>query len=236
MKRLFKWIGIVLLSPVLLFLILAALLYVPPIQNWVAQRVVAYVSEQTGMEITVDHVDLDFPLDLGIDGVRVINSPDTIADIGRVVADVQFWPLLDGRVVLNALELHQARLNTVNFIDDMRLQGTIGSLTLSSPGIDPTLMEMDLRHPSLKDADLRVYMSDTAAIDTSTTGWHILMDRLKMERTRITVLQDSAALFADSVTHFSAYMEQASISDADIDLGLGRYAFGPIEWEDGSLN
>ncbi len=236
MKRLFKWIGIVLLSPVLLFLILAALLYVPPIQNWVAQRVVAYASEQTGMEIAVDHVDLDFPLDLGIDGVRVINAPDTIADIGRVVADVQFWPLLDGRVVLNALELHQARLNTVNFIDDMRLEGTIGSLTLSSPGIDPALMEMELHHPSLKDADLAVYMSDTAAIDTSTTGWHILMDRLKMERTRITVLQDSAALFTDAVTHFSAYMEQAAISDADIDLGLGRFAFGPIEWEDGSLN
>ena len=36
-KKTFKWITIVLLSPVVLFLVLTALLYVPFIQNWVAQ-------------------------------------------------------------------------------------------------------------------------------------------------------------------------------------------------------
>ena len=134
MKRVFKWIGIVLLSPILLFIILAALLYLPPVQNWVAQKVASYASEQTGMEITVEHVDIDFPLDLGIDGIRVIKprssiEKDTIADIRRAVADVQFWPLLKGMIVLDALELHDAKLNTLDFIDDMRLQGTIGNLS-----------------------------------------------------------------------------------------------------------
>ena len=241
MKRVFKWIGIVLLSPILLFIILAALLYLPPVQNWVAQKVASYASEQTGMEITVEHVDIDFPLDLGIDGIRVIKprssiEKDTIADIRRAVADVQFWPLLKGMIVLDALELHDAKLNTLDFIDDMRLQGTIGNLSFSSPGIDPSQMEMELRKPSLTDADLHIFMSDTAAIDTSTTGWRIHFDRFEMERTNITVLMDSAALFADAVTQIRTRMGQASIADADIDLGLGRFSFGRIDWQDGLLS
>ena len=58
-KKTFKWITIVLLSPVVLFLVLTTLLYVPFIQNWVAQQVVSYASRQTGYNITVEHVDLD---------------------------------------------------------------------------------------------------------------------------------------------------------------------------------
>ena len=52
MRKWLKWIGIAVLTPVLLFIILAALLYVPPIQNWVAQKVVSIASEKTGMEMT----------------------------------------------------------------------------------------------------------------------------------------------------------------------------------------
>ena len=236
MKKAFKWIGIVLLCPILLLLFLAALLYVPPIQNWVAQRVVAYASETTGMEITVGHVDLSFPLDLGVDDVRIIHDGDTIADIRRAVVDVQLWPLLKDRVVIDELELHDAKVNTTDFIGDLRLQGNVGRLSLKSPGIFPTSMEMMLASPSLSDAYLRVYMSDTAAVDTSSGGWRVRFDRFKIERSRIAVIMDSAALFTDSATHIDTYMGRAFIDDADIDLGLGRFAFGGIDWKDGRLS
>ena len=242
MKKRLKWAGVVLLSPVLLFLLLAALLYVPAIQNWVAQRVVSYVSEQTGMEISVEHVDLDFPLDLGLDGLRIVKPDasgrrDTIADIQRAVADVKLWPLLrQGRVVLDALQLRQARLNTLDFIGDLRLQGTIGCLTFTSPGIDLEQMEVELRGPRLSDTDLTVYMSDTAAVDTSTVGWRIRFDRFDLERTRIAVLMDSAARFADATTRINAYMGEGRIDQADLDLGLARFAFGRIDWTDGALS
>lgn len=236
MKKALKWTGIVLLCPVLLILILAALLYVPPIQNWVAQRVAAYASEATGMEITVEHVDLDFPLDLGVDGVRIVNQGDTIADIRRAVVDVQLWPLLKDKVVIDALELNDAKVNTTDFIGDMRLQGTIGQLTFSSPGIHLNTMEMELARPTLRNSDLTVYMSDTAAVDTSGVGWRIRFDRFNLDRSRIAVVIDSAALFPDSATHIQATMGQASIADGDIDLGLGRYAFGKVDWKDGALS
>ena len=56
MKKTLWWIGCVLLSPVLLFVILTILIYLPPVQNWVVDKVAAYASEQTGMEITVNSV------------------------------------------------------------------------------------------------------------------------------------------------------------------------------------
>ena len=241
MKKVFKWIAIVLLSPVLLFIILAALLYVPPIQNWAVQRVVDYISNGSDMNIQVGHVDMDFPLDLGIDGILITkphNSPltthdspltahdspltthhspltthdsplqDTIADIRRAVADVRMLPLLNGIVVLNALELHDAKINTIDFIGDFRLRGTIGNLSFSTPGIDLEKMTVELRKPRLSDTDLMVFMSDTAALDTSTTGWRIRFDRFQLAHTQVGIVIDSTALFPDTATHIRAYMSE----------------------------
>ena len=89
MKKHLKWIGIAVLTPILLFVILAALLYFPPIQNWAVQKVVAIASEKTGMEITVEHVSLEFPLDLGIDGFKAIKQNDSIPHLKDTIADVK---------------------------------------------------------------------------------------------------------------------------------------------------
>ena len=102
MKKAFWWILGILLSPVLLFVVLAVLLYLPPVQNWVVDKVASIASEKTGMQITVGHVNLSFPLDLVIDDFRMIHEGDTIADVENMVVDVQLLPLLDQRVVINA--------------------------------------------------------------------------------------------------------------------------------------
>ena len=236
MKKAFKWIGIVLLSPILLFIILTVLLYVPPIQNWVAQKVASYASEQTGMQITVGHVDLDFPLDLGIDNVRIIKDTDTIADIERAVVDVELWPLFSSKVVLKQLELSKAKLNTIDFIDDIRFKGTLGRLAFSAPEIDLKRESMQLKDLLLSESDLTVYMSDTAAIDTSTQGWHILFNEVKLQRSHLSIVIDSTALFQEPQTCIGTYMEHASISDGDVDLGLAKFSFGAIDWQDGQLS
>ena len=81
MKKLFWWILIILLSPVLLFVVLTVLLYLPPVQNWAVDKVTAIASEKTGMDISIGYVDLSFPLDLSIDEFRVLQKPDTLADV-----------------------------------------------------------------------------------------------------------------------------------------------------------
>ena len=90
--------GIGVSVPVALVLLPALLLYLPPVQQWAAKKVCSYASEKTGMQISVGRVSIDFPLDIGLDDVKVIrpaaslsSRPDTIADIGHVSADVAFF-------------------------------------------------------------------------------------------------------------------------------------------------
>ena len=45
MRRILKWIGIGILIPVSLFLLLALLLYWPPVQNWAVRQFTAIASE-----------------------------------------------------------------------------------------------------------------------------------------------------------------------------------------------
>ncbi len=244
MKKVLKWVGIAALTPILLFTILAALLYCPPVQNWAVQRVTAIASEKLGMEITVGHVDLEFPFDLGIDGFRVVRghgappSPrateysDTLADVGRLVADVQLWPLLQKRVVINELSLHDARINTDGLISDLQIRGDVGELWLSSHGIDLDGETVEVNGALLKDSRIAIALSDTAAVDTtkSDVRWKIVADSLTISQTAV-----SLHLPGDTL-QVGGWLGRAVARQADIDLGRKTYKVASLDWHDGRLS
>ena len=239
MKKVFKWIGIAVLTPILLFIILAVLLYLPPVQNWAVKKVAAIASEKTGMEITVGHVNLEWPLDLGIDDFKAIKQndslpqlKDTIADIRKLVIDVQLWPLLDKRVVINEFSMNHAKLNTNGFISDLRIKGELEELWLASKGIDLDEELVEVNGARLKDARLDIALSDTAAVDTtqSETKWKINADSLSIYRSAITLHLPGDTL------NVGAYLGQVVAREADIDLGTGIYRVASFDWHDGRLS
>ena len=187
MKKVFKWIGIVLLSPILLFVILTILIYLPPVQNWLVGKAASYASEKTGMEITIEHVNLAFPLDLGVDGIRVLHpndslpgTKDTIADIKRLVVDVQFMPLFEKKVVINEVALTKSRLNTNGFVASVRVKGDVEKLSVSSNGIDLSKQIIELNGGQITRAHLDIAVSDTVPPDTTKTPfpWIIMADSI----------------------------------------------------------
>ena len=238
MKKALKWIGIAVLTPILLFLILAALLYLPPVQNWAAQKVAAIASAKTGMEITVGHVSLEWPLNLGIDDFHMLhpndslpNVTDTIADIGHLTADIQLWPLLEKRVIINQLSLEEAKLNTNGFISDLRIKGRMQELWLSSEGIDLDKETMVVNGARLANADLDIHLSDTAAVDTTASDlkWIINADSLSIHQSRLTLHMPGDTLNVD------AYLGHAVAKEANIDLGRSTYEVSSLSWDDGQL-
>ena len=89
MKR--KWIrrvGWILLTPIILFVILMVLLYIPPVQNLLRREVTAYASKATGMQIQVERIDLRFPLNLLVRGVEVIQQPDTLLSLESLLVEL----------------------------------------------------------------------------------------------------------------------------------------------------
>ena len=239
MKKVLKWMGIAVLTPLLLFIILAALLYLPPVQNWMVQKVTAIASEETGMEISVDHVNLEFPLDLGIDNVRVLHQndslpqvKDTIADIRKLVVDVKLLPLFNLQVVIDELALQQAKINTNGFISDLRIKGAFDQLWLSSKGIDLNKETVELNGIRLSDAQIDITLSDTAAVDTTESDlrWKIFADSLSLTRSRLTL-----SLPGDT-TKTDLWFGRTVARKADINLATGTYKVGSLDWREGGVS
>lgn len=238
MKKILKygaWTTGILVGLVVLF---AALLYFPPFQNWAVKKVAAYASEKTGMEISVGHVRLEFPLDLGIDDVKVIQKNDsslgqrdTIADIGHVVASVRFWPLLKKRVEIDELTFKQAKINTVDFVDAARVKGTIGQLSLKSHGIDLGAEDMRLDDVELSDARISVALPDSVPPDTteSTNRWKINVDQLAIHRSDVAVSMPGDSL------RVNAHLGEAKAQGGFFDLGEGVYEVMKLDVAEGRV-
>lgn len=238
MKKTFKWIGIILLTPIVLFVVLTLLLYCPPVQNWAVRQVASYASRETGMDIRVGHVRLVFPLDLGIDDIKVIRQndslpqvKDTIADITRVTADVQLLPLLSNRVEIDGLDLRHLKVNTSHFIHEARIKGSIGRLHVQAHGIDLGAELVRVDYALLSDAVVDITLSDTVPPDTtpSTNFWKVNIDRLKLDRTRLDLHMPGDTM------EVNAYMGKTLALGARLDLHKGSYEVASLDWKDGQL-
>ena len=232
MKKLFWWILIILLSPVLLFVVLTVLLYLPPVQNWAVDKVTAIASEKTGMDISVGHVDLSFPLDLSIDNFRVLQKPDTLADVERMVVDVQLLPLLDSKVVINELEVSNTRLNTLDMVAAAKVKGHFSRLFMASKGIDLDQGIVELNGSRLEDAFFDIQMADSVPEDTTTsepTLWKIYVDSITIDRSDIVFHMPGDTMSV--ATHIG----NLTAREALIDLGDQTYTVASADWVNGAV-
>ena len=230
-KKTLKWTIAALLTPVLLFLLLFVLIYLPPVQNWLVQRVASYASEKTGMQISIDHVNLEFPLDLGIDGFRMIQGQDTIADMEHMTVDVELLPLLRSKVVIDELEITNTKLNTSDLIATTRIKGQLERLFLTSRGIDLDKQTVDLNGATLDGAYVDIAMIDTVVPDTSTskTLWKIYADSLTINRSQVAFHQPGDTLSVN------AWLGRASAYEGVVDLEKELYTVSRFVVRDGKL-
>lgn len=232
MKKAFWWILGILLSPVLLFVILTVLLYLPPVQNWAVDKVAAIASEKTGMDISVGHVKLAFPLDLQIDDFKMIQQPDTIADVERMIVDVQLLPLFDKQVVINELEVNNTKLNTSNFVEAALVKGSFKRLYVSSKGIDLDKQTVQVNGARLEDAILDVQLNDSVPEDTTTsvTLWKINIDSVVVSRSDLTLHMPGDTMSV------KAHMGTLTAREALIDLGTETYTVGSVDLVNGAVS
>ena len=231
MKKAFWWILGILLSPILLFVILTVLLYLPPVQNWAVDKVAAIASEKTGMDITVGHVELSFPLDLQIDNFMVIHQPDTIADVEEMIVDVQLLPLFSKQVVINQLEVSNTKLNTNGFVEAAQVKGNFKRLFVSSKGIDLDKQTVEVNGARLEDANLNVQLNDSVPEDTTKTEtlWKIKIDSVVISRSDLALHMPGDTMSVK--THFGTLTARNAL----IDLGTETYTIESVDWVNGAL-
>ena len=221
-----KWIGRILLSILILIFLLVVAVYLPPVQQWLKNWACDYLSEETGMKVEIDHVSLTPWLDLQLERMSAVDKGDTVVAAEELLLDVKVLPLLEGKVDLNGFELRQAKLNTKDFISDTHVEGRFKLLKMDIPAVcDLKKKHIDVNRVRLKDADVRLVLSDTAAVDTTPSEpveWQIALGELKVDNTTFYVQTPGDSL------RLSGNVSSLSARQADINLKDDSYKVGKL--------
>lgn len=244
MKR--KWLKIALwivFTPIILFIILMILLYVPPIQSFIRKQATAMASDATGMEITVERIDLRFPLNLLVHDVLVVQPadsagymqhPDTLLRLDKLNVRVEAWPLFKGRVEVNDITLTGVAVNSAKLIDGMQIKGVLGTLALESHGIDLTHEDAVVNRLELSDTHVQLILTDTTTTPKDTTetilNWKIALHKLKLKNISFDMLMP-----VDSM-QLSAHIGEAEIADAAANLKQQLYSGKKLLLSGASVN
>ncbi|TXJ58910.1 hypothetical protein ETF27_10040 [Prevotella brunnea] len=239
MKKAIKWLLAIVLAPILLFLILTFLLYLPPVQNWAVRQATARIAEKTGMTITLERVNLSFPLDLQLDGLKMLQpndsirgKTDTVADVKQLVVKVQLMPLFKNRVEVDELTFRQLKANTTHFIGDLRVRADLQRLHLVSHGIDLKGDSAKLNLAELQGGWIDIALGDTVPPDTTKekTLWRINIDRLHLAQTdfRLHTPGDTLSL--------QAVFGKAEARQTELLLHDNIYKVGSLDWHKGQFH
>ena len=236
-KKRRPWLRVALwivLTPLMLFVLLMVLLYVPPVQDFIRRQAVSVASDATGMQIAVDRIDLRFPLDLVVRGVQVVQpadslppgaqSPDTLLTLGSLAVRVQAWPLLKGQVEVDGVSLEDITVNSSDLIEGMRLEGTLGRFFLRSHGVDLEQESVILNNVELENTHLRLALADTSAAEPPDTTaapvrWKVLLHTLQLKDVSVDLCMPLDSL------RLTARLGHVRLDEAEADLGRGIYGW-----------
>lgn len=231
-KKALKWLGITVATPIALFLLLAILLYIPPVQNFAVHQVANYLSDNLGMDVRIDKVRLAFPLDLAVHHMTAVEKGDTLLNADRLRLNVKLMPLFEGRADVDGFELYGLVIDTKSYISDTRIKGHAGQLTAAAHGVDWEKELVNLDHARLHDADIYVTLSDTAKKDIteSKAKWNIAVKKVDIERSKVHLQMpgDSMRIYAN--------LGLAALRGGAFDTGRNYYAVKTLQLQDCDVN
>ena len=221
MKIWIKRIGIICLVPVVLVLLVSVLLYIPPVQNFAVRKAAYYAGKATGMQIGIERIRLSFPLNLTVKGVEVLTSPaDTLLTLRSLTVNIRALPLLKKEVLVDAINLEGAKVNTGTFIEGIEIKGVLGRLYAKADRVDLAKEKVTLNTIDLSDAAVTLLLNDTTTkADTTSTSvnWILNLEKINLDRVSFAMQMP-----ADSF-RLSTYVDKANLKSGIVDLGASRY-------------
>lgn len=231
-RKIIKYTLRVLAVLVGLVVLLLVALYLPPVQDFIKDKAVAYVSENFGMKLSVERLRLKFPLRLAIDDAEAITTAgDTLFSCGTLRADVALLPLLRKEVVVRQFTFGDASFHLDDTTGGLDLQVRVKEFALRADNVDLGRQVAHVPSIRLSGGDVRLALSeakpDTTAQDTASAPllWKIVAGKL--------VLDDIAFTMHTSpqVSDLAARITQGIIDSCAVDLGaqtidVSRLALG----------
>lgn len=236
-------VALLMAAPIVVFVALLTLLYLPPVQHWAVEKAARVASDATGMDIRVGRIRLVFPLDLAVENVVVSEGrradssvtsdglrADTLAAIGELRTGVAVWPLLRGQVEVSGISLTRVMAHTGGLIPSVEVDGQIGQLHLRGADIDLATETVEVKSLTWHETDVALTLhADTTSRDTisSPVRWKFFLRRAKIGRVNF-----SLQMPADTM-RLTAGWKQAQVREAAVDLGTSAYGASHLALNDG---
>lgn len=232
-RKVMKWVVGILLTPVILFFLLAAMLYMPPVQDFAVRQAASRLSEATGMDVQVGRLRLTFFFDIDLREVRISDADrDVLLDVERLKVDLSVLSLCKGNVDVEALELDRATVNTKSLVGGVEVRGRLGRFFVDAHGIRTKEGLVTVNNVRLSGADVDIALkNDTTAQDTasSAVNWRIDLENVALSDTKIRFSMPGDSLAV------SAGIRRAVLSDGSVDLANAKYAVHRFDLEADSV-
>lgn len=199
-----------LLGVVIFILLIPVLIYIPPIQDLLVGAAEKIVKNSTGMDVSIGHFRLKFPLDVSLQDLSVVEaSGDTMISAREAIVDVKLLPLLKLDVDVNKLELDDAYYRLVDKDTAMIMTIRAGFLEVDDQSsVDIKKSDINLNKATIRDANIQMYTDvwkkKPQPEDTTSTGFKIRIGDLSGERIRFGMSSlpeiDTLALYANNLT------------------------------------
>ena len=218
----------VLLGIFIFILLLPVLIYIPPVQTLLKDVACSMLSKSTGMQVSIETFRLRYPLDVQLDGVRIIEaSGDTMVTARSLTADLKVRPLFKLNAEINKLVLEGASYNMVSADSSMTLRLKAGYLRTDA-GSDFNLkqMHLSLKNPELRDATVRVDMDVwKQQKDTTQTPTQFVIDADSLTISNVTFAMSMLPTIAD----LNVNLGKGKVKDAHINLTDSKIEIASVE-------
>ena len=234
-RKWIKWVSWVILTPILLFVVLMILLYVPPVQNFLRKQATAYASQATGMQINVGRIDLRFPLNLLVRDVEVVQAPDTLLTLASLNVHVQAMPLFKGKIEVDDITIQRVAVNSANLIEGIQIRGVLGRFFLESHGVDLGNELAVINRAELSDTHIGLILTDTTTTEKPDTASAPVNWKVNLHALNLKNVSFSMQLPADSM-RMAAHVGEATVNDVSADLKQQFYGLRSFLLTGASVN
>ena len=201
-KRIRRIVLGLLIAPFALLLLIAVLLYIPPVQRFVVAQATKILSERTGMTVHIDHLHLGFPLDLNVGGVEVIKAEgDTLLTLSSLSLSPSLRPLFDKQIEIPEIQLSGLNLNYTDSTGLTQLKAKLAEAAVERLFVDLDKEQVQLGRLLTRGGDVTFASQDTTTQEKKSEPirWQIAAETVELSETkvRVTMPLDSLYVSAD---------------------------------------
>lgn len=210
-----------LLFPIFLIWVVMVVLYFPPIQKHVVDKLCNMVSENTDFDLSIAAFAISLPLKATVEDFTLSKKDTTLIEGKQLALSIRPVALLKGEIEINYLSILETEFNSGNLIDGTSIIGRIGHFRTTIRNINPLKKHADIRQVHLADclADITLSpQSEEKDTTDSTFDWLMTIRRGSIVNTSV-----SLKIPSDSLT-VSGDIPKISLYDAISDFKEQNYS------------